>query len=110
METDMRLLLLAFVFVSLFASIALAGTVTPGLEQAFTAKGAGETLPVLIVLSDRVAAPAMADRLPRLGLNLGEIHQVLMDSLELRAEASQTAVLKSIEISRSGCAISSAPS
>ncbi|HEY3293934.1 MAG TPA: S8 family serine peptidase [bacterium] len=97
----MKHLALVFSLVLLYVSFGQAGTLSPGLDQVFTGKGAGETLPVLIVLSDRVQAPGIADRMPRLGLNLAEIHQVVMDSLQMRAAATQGAVLKSLDILKS---------
>jgi hypothetical protein len=89
---------LALVFIISSVAATWAGTLTPGLDQAYTNRQAKETLPVLIVLSDRVPAPELAARLPRLALTLAEIHQVVMDSLQIHAGESQAAVLKSIEI------------
>lgn len=97
----MKLFALLFVLVLFFASTTWAGTITAGLDQAYSSRSAGETLPVLIVLSDRVQAPALTDRLPRLGLSLAEIHQVVMDSLQIRSSATQTAVLKPLDILKS---------
>ena len=97
----MKQLVLVFVFLLFCTLTSSAGTLSSGLDEAYASRGAGEMLPVLIVLSDRVSAPDIAQRMPRLGLNLAEIHQVVMDSLEQRASETQVAVLKSIEILKS---------
>jgi hypothetical protein len=94
----MRGFLVALVSVLICFSVAMAGTITPGLSELYTARTASDALPVIIMLENRASAVDDADRWHRLGLPLSDIHERLMDSLKARATQAQMPVLKSLEI------------
>lgn len=81
-----------------FAAYCAAGTLTMELAAAYAARGATETLPVIIALSDRAAAPDLAELLAQQGSPPGAIHSQILSTLTGRAATTQGAVLKSIEI------------
>jgi hypothetical protein len=91
------------VLVSLLIScfVAQAGRVNPGLNAAYGNRGATETLPVLIALSDELAASDMVDHFQYSGMSLPDIHTQLMNSLTVRATIAQAPVLKSLDILKS---------
>jgi len=100
MENGMIRTAIALGFLLIACTVAAAGVITPGLLDAYNSRSASEAVPVLILLSDRVSAPDLAEACQRQGLALPEIHAQIMDSLQASASL-QSAVMRSIEILQS---------
>ncbi|MFZ5433120.1 MAG: S8 family serine peptidase, partial [Calditrichota bacterium] len=77
--------------------LANAGTLTPGLTDAYSRAADPELLPVLITLADSASASRMAEQLATEGLPLAQIHQRVMDSLTSQAAARPAELLRLLE-------------
>ncbi|MCB1184042.1 S8 family serine peptidase [bacterium] len=76
---------------------ATAGTLSPGLARLLAAKTDPEPLTVLVVLADRVDAPALAADLRARRLPRAERHRRVVTALQERARASQRELLADLE-------------
>jgi len=95
----MKKALVALVIVLISALSATAGKLTDGLRAAYQSEGGNSWQPVLIALSSRVSASDLLigmDALP-----LDQAHTRVMRSLQTNAAATQTPVIKSLEILQS---------
>lgn len=82
-----------------FASFAVGGTLTPGLDRAFQTVGESAKLPVLISLSEQADLAKIAAKIPRpLNSTSADRHATLIDSLKSISEREKNNAEASLAI------------